>query len=178
MAEESKNEIMEATYEALCKHGYADLTIEKISHESEKGKSLIYYHFDDKEALILEFLDFMVEDLEEEFEHLEGEGEKKVEQVLDLLLTENTDMQDFHKALIDIQGRAQFNPDLAEKFGDIDELIKSELLEGLEKMDLDDPDFKAEFFLSTIQGTLSRRLTYNEEIDLEEVKEELMASIR
>ena len=48
MSSDSKKEIMEATYEALCKHGYAELSIEKIADEFDKGKSLIYYHYDDK----------------------------------------------------------------------------------------------------------------------------------
>lgn len=174
---DSQEKIKEATYKALCKHGYADLTIEKIGEESDKGKSLIYYHFDNKEALILKFLDFMKEDLEEELKELEGEGVEKVEKILDLLLAENTDMQDFHKALIDIQGRAQFNPDLAEKFGVIDEVIKSEIQEELEMMSIEEPGFRAELFLSMIQGSLSRRLAYGEEIDLEKVKGNLMASI-
>ena len=33
--------IMEATFEALSKHGYADLTIQTIADEFEKSKSLL-----------------------------------------------------------------------------------------------------------------------------------------
>ena len=122
--EDSKTEIMEATYKALCKHGYANMTIEKIAEESEKGKSLIYYHFDDKEALILEFLNFMTENLEKEISEIDGQKIQRVEAILDMLLSRENDMWEFHKALIDIQGRAQFNENLAEKFQEIDEMIE------------------------------------------------------
>jgi len=36
MSQESKQEIMDATYIALCKHGYAELSIQKIADESDK----------------------------------------------------------------------------------------------------------------------------------------------
>ena len=175
--EDSKQEIMEATYKALCSHGYADLTIEKIVEESEKGKSLIYYHFDDKEALILEFLDFMMDNLEKELSEIEGQGIQRVEEVLDMLLSQENDMWEFHKALIDIQGRAQFNENLAEKFREIDEMIEKELQKALKEAEIGDAEFRSEMILSSVQGTLNRKLTLDDREGMEKVKKDLMNSI-
>jgi len=169
---------MESTYKALCKHGYANLTIEKIAKESEKGKSLIYYHFDNKEALILEFMDFMKDNLEELLSEIDSQGSDRVEEILELLLARDDDMWEFHKALIDIQGRAQFNEKLAEKFAEIDEMLENELEEALKDSGVEEPGFRAEMILSTVQGVRNRKLTLNERKGLKEVRKDLMDSIK
>jgi AcrR family transcriptional regulator len=51
--------IMSATYHALCKHGYAHLTMQDIADEFDKSRSLLHYHYDTKEELMLSFLDRM-----------------------------------------------------------------------------------------------------------------------
>jgi AcrR family transcriptional regulator len=52
--------IMGATYHALCKHGYANLTMQDIADEFDKSRSLLHYHYDTKEELMLAFVDNMV----------------------------------------------------------------------------------------------------------------------
>lgn len=65
---ETEREIMDATFRALCTHGYADLSIANIAEEFDKSKSLLYYHYDSKEDLLAEFLghaiDYFLADLE------------------------------------------------------------------------------------------------------------------
>ena len=39
---DTQTAIMDATYRALCEHGYSNLTIDKIDAEFEKSKSLLY----------------------------------------------------------------------------------------------------------------------------------------
>ena len=58
---ETERQIMEATFRALCEHGYADLSIANIADEFEKSKSLLYYHYDSKDDLLAEFLGFAIE---------------------------------------------------------------------------------------------------------------------
>jgi len=176
--EDSRNEMMNATYKALSKHGYADLTIEKIAEESEKGKSSIYYHFDDKEALILDFLDFMRDNLEKMLSDIDAASYQKVEEILELLLAKDDEMWEFHKALIDIQGRAQFNEKLGEKFCETDEMLEDEIKQALKQTGVSDPEFRAEMMLSTVQGAMNRKLTLDERKGLEKVKKDLMDSIK
>ncbi|SEP09097.1 transcriptional regulator, TetR family [Halogranum amylolyticum] len=49
---------LEATYRALCRHGYADLTVGDIAAEAERSKSLVHYYYGSKEHLFTEFLVF------------------------------------------------------------------------------------------------------------------------
>ena len=62
--EGTREEIMRATYLALCEHGYASLTIQRISDEFPKSKSLIYHHYDGKDDLLIDFLEFVLERFE------------------------------------------------------------------------------------------------------------------
>lgn len=172
---DSQEEIMDSTYKALCKHGYADLTIEKIADESEKGKSNIYYHFGDKKALILDFLDYMKDNLEEEFESLEsGRPEENFDKLLEMMLgVEDEEMWEFHRALMEIQGRAQYDEEFEKKFGELDEIVLAQFTEILESLEVERPDDKAELIVSTVQGSLSRKLTVENAESLKRIKEDL-----
>ncbi|MFB6218528.1 MAG: TetR/AcrR family transcriptional regulator [Halobacteriaceae archaeon] len=57
---DTREQIMAATYHALRKHGYANLTMQNIADEFEKSKSLLHYHFDTKDDLMLAFLEYAV----------------------------------------------------------------------------------------------------------------------
>ena len=172
---DSEEEIMNSTYIALCKHGYADLTIEKIAEESEKGKSNIYYHFDDKKALILDFLDFMKDNLEQEFESLNSSSpEENFDELLDMMLgVEDEEMWDFHRALMEIQGRAQYDEDFEQKFRELDEIVLEKFTETLREMNIERPEDQAEIVVSTLQGALSRKLTVESSEGLKKIKEEI-----
>ena len=91
MASESESEtqdaIMEATYRALCEHGYANLTMQDIADEFDKSRSLLHYHYDTKEELLVAFIDDLIgwigahlseSDTEEPLERLEEFIEKFV----------------------------------------------------------------------------------------------------
>ena len=176
---DSEEEIMNSTYIALCKHGYADLTIEKIADESEKGKSNIYYHFDDKKALILDFLDFMKDNLEEEFESLNSSSpEENFDELLDMMLgVEDEEMWDFHRALMEIQGRAQYDEDFEQKFRELDEIVLEKFTETLREMNIERPEDQAELIVSTVQGALTRKLTLENSEGLKKIKEEIKKDI-
>lgn len=166
---------MDATYQALCKHGYTDLTIEKIAEESNKGKSNIYYHFDDKKALILDFLDFMKDNLKEEFESLNSENsEEDFDDLLGMMLgVEDEEMWDFHKSLMEIQGRALYDEDFKQKFRKLDYLVVEKFTEILKELEVKEPEKQAELIVSTVQGGLSRKLTVENSKDLNKIKEEI-----
>jgi AcrR family transcriptional regulator len=176
---DSEEEIMNSTYIALCKHGYTDLTIEKIADESEKGKSNIYYHFDDKKALILDFLDFMKDNLEEEFESLNSSSpEENFDDLLDMMLgVEDEEMWDFHRALMEIQGRAQYDEDFEQKFRELDEIVLEKFTETLREMNVERPEDQAELIVSTVQGALTRKLTLENSEGLKKIKEEIKKDI-
>ncbi|GAA0475047.1 hypothetical protein GCM10008985_34420 [Halococcus dombrowskii] len=57
--DETIEEIMDATYRALCKHGYAALRMQDIADETTKSKAALHYHYDSKHDLLLSFLDYI-----------------------------------------------------------------------------------------------------------------------
>ncbi|ELZ94212.1 DNA binding protein [Haloferax mucosum ATCC BAA-1512] len=83
---ETEQAIMDATLRALVKHGYADLSIKNIGTEFEKSTSLLYYHYENKDELLLAFIDYVidlfVENIDPEAEDPEAELREFVEYVL------------------------------------------------------------------------------------------------
>ncbi len=57
---------MEATHRALCKHGYANLSIQKIADEFEMTTAVLHYHYDTKEKLLSAFLEYLLDNLVDE----------------------------------------------------------------------------------------------------------------
>lgn len=57
MNSETSAEIMEATRRALCEHGYADMTMQRIANNSSMTTATIHYHFDTKKELLNAFFD-------------------------------------------------------------------------------------------------------------------------
>src|SRR6056297_2610307 len=60
----TREEILESTFHALCEHGYAEITISKIGDHFDKSQSLIYHHYENKDDLLLDLLEYMLEELE------------------------------------------------------------------------------------------------------------------
>ena len=69
-----EQEIMGATFRALCSHGYAGLSMRNIADEFDKSKSLLYYHYDTKEQLLLAFLDHVIGWMPARLEESAAEG--------------------------------------------------------------------------------------------------------
>lgn len=64
---ETRVAIMQATHRALCKHGYANLSIQKIADEFEMTTAVLHYHYDTKENLLSAFLEYLLENLVDEY---------------------------------------------------------------------------------------------------------------
>jgi len=62
----TREEILEATYLSLCEHGYAGLTITKISQNLDKSRSVVYDYYDTKENLLLDLVKHLLGILEDE----------------------------------------------------------------------------------------------------------------
>ncbi|OYR56233.1 TetR/AcrR family transcriptional regulator [Halorubrum halodurans] len=61
---DTREAILGAAFRALCEHGYADLTIKRIGEAFEKSPSLVYHHYDGKDELLVDLLEFLLEDFE------------------------------------------------------------------------------------------------------------------
>ena len=62
---DTRQAILGAAYRALCEHGYADITINRIGEEFDKSPSLLYHHYEGKDDLLLDLLEFLLDGFEE-----------------------------------------------------------------------------------------------------------------
>lgn len=65
---ETRAAIMEATHRALCEHGYANLSIQKIADEFEMTSAVLHYHYDTKENLLAAFLEHLLDEYAAQFD--------------------------------------------------------------------------------------------------------------
>lgn len=65
---ETRAAIMAATHRALCRHGYADLSIQKIADEFDMTTAVLHYHYDTKENLLAAFLEHLLDEYATQFD--------------------------------------------------------------------------------------------------------------
>jgi AcrR family transcriptional regulator len=178
---------MQATYDALCKHGYAGLTIQRIGDEFPKSKSLIYQHYDGKDELLVAFLGFMIEHFENEVPiDASDNASDQLQAHLDHLLAPSFDEErsEFMSAMTELRGQASHNEAYRERFTKTDQIFHTHLTDvlrtGIEQGEFRsvDPDQTAELLLSVINGAMSRQMTTDESPDLQAVQAELDTYIR
>jgi AcrR family transcriptional regulator len=169
---DTQTAIMEATYRALCEHGYADLTIDTINAEFEKSKSLLYYHYDDKDEILLNLLGYLLDQFAvEEAVDPNDDPDIQLRTFVEWLLpwSIDGDGQEFQIALLELRSQALSNDAYSEQFTRADALLKGAIVDLIEKgieegsFRAVDADRTAEHVLSTINGAMVRRHTAEDE---------------
>jgi len=164
--------IMDATYRALCEHGYADLTIEKINDEFAKSKSLLYYHYDNKDEILLNLLEYILDQFAiEDAVDPDDDPDIQLRTFVEGLLpwTPNDEEHEFQTAVFELRSQALSDDAYREGFTRADDLLRKTIIELIESGIEDgtfrevDPDRTAEHLLSTINGAMLRRLTAENE---------------
>lgn len=168
----TREEIMKATYHALCEHGYAGLTIDRIGETFSKSKSLVYHHYDGKDDLLLDFLGFMIEQFEGTmpFEKADA-ADQHIEAVLDHVLAVplTANRAEFARAIVELRAQAAHDDRYREHFTRHDqffvERLESIVESGIESgvfVDVDPHDV-ASFLVTTIIGSMTQRVTSKED---------------
>ncbi len=185
--ETTREQILAAAYRALCVHGYADLTMERIGEEFEKSVSLVYHHYDGKDDLLLACLEFMLENYREETETGPPENpQNALEELCDELLLADapSDAQQFVRALIELRGQAPHNEAYREYFTRSDRFFRARIATivrtGVEQGAFReaDPERAAEMIHTVFLGTLFRYATTESDEWISAVREELRAYTR
>ncbi|WP_248299364.1 TetR/AcrR family transcriptional regulator [Halorhabdus amylolytica] len=173
---------MIATFQALCKHGYAGTSISRIAEEFPKSKSLLYYHYEDKEELLSDFLAHLLDQFESE---LEADGDEppieRLETLLDLLAPENPaeERVQLLQAMMEMQAQAPHKPAYREQFRRTNELITTALVDVIEDGIADgtfrdvDAQRVAEFVLASLYGTLDRSVLVEDPDSIGSLRDEL-----
>lgn len=166
--DDTRGEIMGATYRALCRHGYSGITVQRIAEEFEKSKSLLYHHYDDKDELLLAFLAHMLEEFEGAVPECDAEGPaEQFDAMLDQLLAESgpPEAEQFIAAMVELRAQAAHDERYREQFNQHDRALHDRLVAvteaGIEAgcfRDVD-ADRVATFLLTVIVGAMTRRAT-------------------
>jgi AcrR family transcriptional regulator len=165
---DTEREIMEATYVALAEHGYADLTIQAIADAFPKSKSLLYYHYDDKAAILRDFLDYLVDAFRAAFEFDdEAAPTETLEGLLDELLPRepNTERRNFRLAVLELLVHAPHDERYADRFADLHAAIHDGFAAVIEAgIDAEafapvDPDETATLLVAVASGGLTWAIT-------------------
>ena len=171
-ASDTPEAIVEATYRALCKHGYADLTMQDIADESDKSKASLHYHFNTKEELLLAFLNHLYESFTEEFGTTEGDHavDRLVTFVDEILCQSDVEgAEEFQTALLEIKAQGPYVEAYREELERVDEFVRGRvreivadgIAEGTIREDVD-PDDVAEFVATIVDGVNTRRVSIGE----------------
>lgn len=177
--------IMTATYRAVCRHGFADLTMQDIAEEFEKSKSLLHYHYETKEDLLVAFLEHLVDEFEGKIDELRDTDDPpdvQLKEYIDWFTVDPDDPErtSLHLALLELRSQAQRKPRFREPFRRSDRLGRAAfaaILEEGQRTGRFDPDADvyalARLCFATMDGARARQLTLGEPGYAEAVAETL-----
>jgi AcrR family transcriptional regulator len=168
---EPDDRIMSATYCALCKHGYADLTMSDIAEEYEKSKGNLHYHYDTKRALLLEFLDFLLDRYRTRLPDDDDPPVERLERFLDVTLSppEDGTHQEYRTAILELKAQAPYDEAFRDRLRALDDLVRETLRDIVEDgveagvfVDDADPAALADLTVTVIDGAHARAVTFGE----------------
>ena len=178
MPDDAHAALMEATYRALCEHGYADLTMQDIADEAGRSKSLLHYHYDTKEGLFVAFLDYLLTRFDTFVEEeLDGQSaHDRLLSIVELLLIENSEQARLHQALLELRSQAPHNAEYREQMRRNKETLETAIADiiedGIEEGEFRDvdPDRTARFVLASLDGARNMRVSLDTTEDVEAVR--------
>lgn len=177
------DEILDATYRALCTHGYAALTMQDIADEAGKSKSLLHYHYDTKEDLLIAFVDRLLTEFEA---HVSASAdhpptERLVEFVCWFVFDPAQDeQQSFHIALLELRSQGPFNERIREQLKRSDDQLRrvfaAVLADGIEAGVFEEIDVEetAALLVASLDGARTRQITLDDDAYTESVAEAVL----
>ena len=177
--ENVREEIMSATYEALCEHGYTDLTAQNIADRTDKSKSLLFYHYDSKEDLVADFVDYLLERYDERVENSRDlPPVERLAAFVDWFLYSPDDEEraSFHTALLELRTQAPYNERYRDQLRKSDDKLRETLEEILEtgmaegQFEPHDPNETAALLIAALDGARIRQITIGRDAYLEQVR--------
>jgi len=165
-------EIMDAVDSALRTHGYAALTMQDIADECSKSKSLLHYHYDTKEDLLVAFLDQMLTKYERKLDRRRDRPpEHRIVEFLARFVFEpgEDDREAFHLALLEMRSQGPFNDRIREQLARSDRLLRETvadiLAEGIDAGVFEpvDVDRTAALLVATVDGARTRQITLGDD---------------
>jgi AcrR family transcriptional regulator len=168
--DEPADDIMAATYCALCEHGYAELTMQRIADHSSKSKAALHYHYDTKTELLEAFLDHVAEQFETEVTAASGSPRTRLRSIVDRIFDPpRTDHGEYATALLAIKAQAPYDDAYRERLRTLDEriqrLVAETVQDGVEQgvFAETDPQRVARFLATAADGAHARAVALDED---------------
>ena len=183
MGEDTREAIMEATYRALCTHGYGALTMQDIADEFDRSKSALHYHFDTKEDLLVAFIGYMLADFEERVADSESfPPEERLAAFVDWFVfgPDEEDRERFHLALLELRAQGAFTEAYREQLRRSDDLLVDTLADiiadGIESGAFapQDPNETATLLVAALDGARTRQITLSDDRYTDRVRTALL----
>lgn len=189
-SEDTREQILQATLETIQAEGFAGLSIQRITDEADVSKSSVYHFFDDKDDLLLSFLDAMLEEFSVPLASMERADPLEtlwahVDFALYGLTSDTIPPVDVPEAgepsgrpFVDLRSQATHDAEYRARFTEIDDSIRRRIVSLIERGIDDgtfrpvDPEGTAEFLLTLMFGGLFRRAT-SEDVDPDAIRDEL-----
>ncbi|WP_435193815.1 TetR/AcrR family transcriptional regulator [Natronomonas sp. EA1] len=168
---DATDDIMRATFCALCKHGYADLTMQRIADESSVSKAALHYHYDTKDELLEAFLSQLLDRFRNRLETADAEGPtERLDAFLDEVFTPTVEAEEeFATAILELKAGAPYQSAFRERLLDHDafmrEWVGAIVADGLDSgaFDTDRPPKElARSVVTMINGAHARRVALDE----------------
>lgn len=170
------DEILDATWRALCTHGYADMTMQDIADETTKSKAALHYHYDSKLNLLETFLDHVADRfftrVTDAATAAGGDGAKRLRAVVDAALSppeETDDIEDMQTALLELKTQSTHESAFRERIRETDErfrdLVADIIAEGIDDGSVRaevDPEETAHFIVTVFAGAQLRQVSVGE----------------
>ncbi|MES3162200.1 MAG: TetR/AcrR family transcriptional regulator [Halorubrum sp.] len=162
------DEIMDGVSRALRAHGYADLTMQDIADECSKSKSLLHYHYDTKEDLLVAFLEHIITDSAERIDsHADEPPTARLAGFVGWFVfgADAADREAFHIGLLELRTQGPFNERIREQLERSDRLLRGTVADILED-GIEDGVFRevdvqetAALIVATLDGARTRQIT-------------------
>ncbi|CQR50918.1 HTH-type transcriptional repressor AcnR [Haloferax massiliensis] len=167
--DDTKTEILKATFDALAEHGYANLTIDRISQHFSKSEGLVFYHYDGKDDVLLDLLNYLLSRFRQVGMPVsdDGDPETRLRSLFDQVIPEPDEQQirDYETVLTELRMRAAQDEAFQECFNQSQDIfretIREILQDGIESGDFRemDPELVANFLVTLVSGRTFERVT-------------------
>ncbi|WP_435183706.1 TetR/AcrR family transcriptional regulator [Halobellus sp. EA9] len=173
MTEDTPTEILHATHSAVCKHGYADVTMQDIADETDLCKASLHYHYDGKHDLLVAYLDHLYDQFEDRIADPPGDTPAaRLRGLVDELLTERPDAPAFQTALLEIKAQSPYDDAFRERLRRFDdafadavrEVVEAGVDDGTFRADVD-PEAVASFLTTHVNGVQTRHVAVGHSLD-------------
>ena len=180
--DDTRDAIMLATYEALCEEGYSDLTAQSIADRTDRSKSALFYHYDSREDLVADFIEYLIEGFDARVEQTREQPPlERLAAFVDWFLADpDDDDLAFHTAFLELRAQAPYNDVYREKLRESDDILRTAvediLRDGIDTgvFRMHDPESVSALLLASFDGARIRKFTLGRDEYLETVRAEIV----